>query len=232
MDQRDTAIFMAMPLHSNEEVIAWFDILQTAYAGAPNADATGEFSDAVRQAAGWCDAGAVEAFLRTLESSGEGLAPIARMVADPPNLPDDYWTLYHQWHGGDQTAAAATGDAVEDPFGWLTADQASQFQQAWGNGWRDHLGSQLDYRWGAGWADHPAEHRQHWLGELLDELLAPAPSEAGEEDDDEQDLDALAERMVAETLAGLEDDIEPLSPEEVAEAVAIVRAKLQEEMTP
>jgi hypothetical protein len=50
----------------------------------------------------------------------------------------------------------------------------------------------------------------------------PAPS-GGE------DLDVLAERMVAETLADLEEEVEPLTEEERAEAVAIVRRDLEKE---
>jgi hypothetical protein len=44
-----------------------------------------------------------------------------------------------------------------------------------------------------------------------------------------EDLDALAERLVSETLADLAGDIEPLSEQERAEAVAILRRELEQE---
>lgn len=46
--------------------------------------------------------------------------------------------------------------------------------------------------------------------------------------DDEAELTAFAERMVAETIAELGEDFEPLSAEELAEAVAMVRQNLRE----
>jgi hypothetical protein len=51
----------------------------------------------------------------------------------------------------------------------------------------------------------------------------PAPGDKGE------DLDVLAERLVAETLADLEEEVEPLTEEERAEAVAILRRDLEKE---
>lgn len=229
VDQNDAAIFMAMPLRTDDEVVAWFDLLHTAHAGLSDPDSPDEFAGAVRAAATWCDP---EPFLDALAGAGEGLAPIARLAADPPRLPDDYWVLYHQWY------PEATDDAAEEePFSWVTAEQASRLQQAWGNDWRDHLGPQLDYRWGAGWEDHPVDHRQHWLNDVLDELLAPAAPTADPQPaadgraDGAEDLDAVARQMVEETLAELEDEIEPMSAEEIADAVAIVRRELEEEMT-
>jgi len=44
-----------------------------------------------------------------------------------------------------------------------------------------------------------------------------------------QDLDALAQRLVAETLADLEEEIEPLTDDERAEAIATVRRELEKE---
>src|SRR5262245_26402163 len=142
VDESDAPIFMAMPLRTDDEVLAWFDILYTAHAGLSDPAAVDEFAAAVREAATWCDP---EAFLDALAGAGAGLAPIDRMVASPPNLPDDYWVLYHQWYPEEDT----------DPFSWLTAEQASRLRQAWGDDWRDHLGPQLDHRWGAGWQEHP-----------------------------------------------------------------------------
>lgn len=213
MDHRDAAIFMAMPLRTNEEVLAWFDLLHRTYAGLSDANAADEFAAAVRQAATWCEP---EAFLHALAGAGEGLAPIARVVADPPRLPDDYWVLYHQWY---------PEPAGAQPFDWLTTEQAGRLQQAWGEHWRDYLGPQLDHRWGAGWEAHPVEHRQHWLNGLLDELLAPAQAEPAHGHDN---LDARARQMVADTLAELADEIEPMSAADIAAAVAGVRRNLEE----
>lgn len=47
--------------------------------------------------------------------------------------------------------------------------------------------------------------------------------------DDDADLDVLAERLVAETLADLEEEIEPLTDDERAEAIAEVRRELEKE---
>jgi len=206
-----------MPLETDEHVLAWFELLDTAHTGLTDPEAADEFAAAVRESASWCDPAAVEEFLRVLTDTGEGLAPVARVVAERSELPGAYWALYGE--------PAAETEADGDRFGWLSTDQSETLRQAWGEGWRDHLGPQLDHRWGEGWEAHPAEHRQLWLTDVLTELLNPAEPTAA----DEVDLDQLAEQAVAETLAEL-TDAEPMSAEELAEAVAIVRRNLQEAM--
>jgi hypothetical protein len=52
---------------------------------------------------------------------------------------------------------------------------------------------------------------------------------APDDDGDDEDLDALAARLVAETLAELEEEIEPLTDDERAEAIATVRRELEKE---
>lgn len=229
---------MAMPLETDEQVLAWFELLDTAHTGLTEPAAVDEFAAAVRESATWCDPAAVDEFLRVLTGTGEGLDPVTRLVAERSELPGAYWALYHQWYG-EPDAETGTGEDG-DRFGWLSTDQSEALRQAWGEDWREHLGPQLDYRWGEGWEAHPAEHRRHWLTDVLTELLTPAEPEpwAAAEDTPaadqvdaagEVDLDQLAEQAVAETLAGM-PDVEPMSAEELAEAVAIVRRNLREAM--
>lgn len=234
-----------MPMETDEQVLAWFELLDTAHTGLTDPAAVDEFAAAVRESASWCDPAAVERFLRVLTDTGEGLAPVARIVAERSELPGAYWALYHQWYG--EPAPETETEADGDRFGWLSTEQSEALRQAWGEDWRDHLGPQLDHRWGEGWEAHPIEHRQHWLTDVLTELLTPAesPAESPAEPTTaehaptagkapaagEVDLDQLAEQAVAETLAEL-TDVEPMSAEELAEAVAIVRHNLQEAMNP
>lgn len=240
-----------MPLETDEHVLAWFELLDTAHSGLTDPAAVDEFAAAVRESASWCDPAAVEEFLRVLADTGESLDPVARVVAERSELPGAYWALYHQRYGDPAAETAAETEADGDRFGWLSTDQSEELRQAWGGAWRDHLGPQLDHRWGDGWEAHPAEHRQHWLIDVLTELLTPAeptteptmepaaPEQVATAEHaptadkapaaDEVDLDQLAEQAVADTLAEL-TDIEPMSAEELAEAVAIVRHNLQEAM--
>jgi hypothetical protein len=220
-----------MPLETDEQVLAWFELLDTAHTQLTDPAAIDEFAAAVRESACWFDHNAVEEFLRVLTDTGEGMDPVARILSARSELPAAYWSLHHQRYGEPETAG--------DRFDWLSADQSETLRQTWGEDWRDHLDLQLDHRWGEGWEAHPAEHRQHWLTDVLTELLTPAeppmePDPTPPTDrapaTDEVDLDQLAEQAVAETLAEL-TDVEPMSAEELAEAVAIVRRNLQEEMS-
>lgn len=92
---------------------------------------------------------------------------------------------------------------------------------------RERAGSWHRFHDGAGqWLryDEPSTtwlHQGRWLRH--DEITAPATR--AEVRADETNLDALAARLVAETLAELHD-AEPLSAEELAEAVAMVRHEL------
>jgi hypothetical protein len=52
---------------------------------------------------------------------------------------------------------------------------------------------------------------------------------AADDGGDDEDLDALAERLVEETLADLEEEIQPLTDDERAEAIAEVRRELAKE---
>jgi hypothetical protein len=249
MDPRDAEFVLAMPLETDEHVLAWFELLDTAHSGLTDPAAVDEFAAAVRESASWCDPAAVEGFLRVLSATGEGLDPVARVVAERSELPGAYWALYHQWYSEPAAETGTEAETDRDRFGWLSTDQSEALRQAWGEDWRDHLGPQLDHRWGEGWQAHPAEHRQHWLTDVLTELLTPAEPAAAPEQvasepvataehaftadkassAGEVDLDQLAAQAVAETLAEL-TDVEPMSAEDLAEAVAIVRHNLQEAM--
>lgn len=73
-------------------------------------------------------------------------------------------------------------------------------------------------------------HEGAWVA--YDQVGAPQPDQpaaADEQADDGEDLAALAERLVAETLADLDEDTEPLTDDERAEAVAAVRRELEKE---
>lgn len=145
--------------------------------------------------------------------------------------PSKTWLYQGEWRAYDAVAGKTVAPA--DEFAWVPTDQAGRMQRAHGDGWRAWLGPVLVSRWGAEWAKHPVEHRQYWLTGLLDELLAtqPAPTTgtAKAEPSQEIDLNALAEEMVAESIAEIEG-AETLSSEERAAMVAAVRQNLAEAM--
>lgn len=212
---------MMTPLSTNEEVIYWFQLVQQAFeAGQQDTDTT-QFAARVRAAGAPFD---VEEFLRALETLGDGIRPVARMLEYMPQVPTVYWELYWQRHPQADTAA------TDDRFGWLTESQRTRLTTAWGAQWRFYLGEQLDYRWGHGWETHPAEHKWQWLDDLLVELLAPVPDATHGAGDDEADFEAVVAELVEQAVARM-PGAELLSQEELIQVTAQVRQKLREEMS-
>jgi len=62
-----------------------------------------------------------------------------------------------------------------------------------------------------------------------DTTALPAAADEQGDDGEDEDLAALAERLVAETLADVDEDTEPLTDDERAEAVATVLRELEKE---
>lgn len=124
----------------------------------------------------------------------------------------------------------------EGSFDWVTGDQGGRLATAWGSDWQTHLDAQLTPRWGADWQSHPAEHKQAWLTDLLPELLGAtetADSAAHSEisPDLAQEVSTLLDGLLTEELANVSEDSD-LSPEELTELFAELRADLLDTPTP
>ena len=84
--------------------------------------------------------------------------------------------------------------------------------------------------------DRPSQtwlHENAWVAYdqvgALDNAAPGGGPAAADDDGEDEDLAAMAERLVAETLAELDEDTEPLTDDERAEAVAEVLRELEKE---
>jgi len=120
----------------------------------------------------------------------------------------------------DETEPAADTDAPD-----LRQQHVDDETGRWRR-WSDEAGAFEYYHDGAGqWLPYDSPSAT-WLYEnewVAYEQVGATAAEADE------DLAALAEQLVADTLADLDDEIEPLTEEERAEAVAIVLRDLEKE---
>jgi hypothetical protein len=220
---------IAMTFDNDQDVLSWFALLEETHAeheAAGSPEWTVLRARITEAAAGIpFDAMSVEYFLDVVESGGQATT-VAELVALRDSLPDVYWTVYW-WRYGEDSAA----DATADPMGWVDGTTASSLAAAWGETWRESLAAQLEARWGAGWEQHPDDHKAHWLGDLLPELLGGTEQAAAEEltpEQYEQALRAMAVESVQEAIAEI-PDAEHLSPAAVEGMVQRVLAELRAE---
>lgn len=244
----DTAeLIVSMPLTSDDEVTHWFGVVQEAYDAGPDDSDTDRFVQQIRERAGSLDSSGLEQFVQILQYAGDGLHPVARMLAVSSYLPGVYWELYWQKYPADTDEATEAPAEDGDRFGWVTQEHQDRLATAWGPDWGRYLGEQLDHHWGPGWEANPADHKQHWLEGLIDELLAPreqaeptaeetaegTAEETAEgtaaEEHEEVDLDQLVEMLVADAMARI-DGADQLSEEDMEEVRAAVRNNVLEEI--
>ena len=236
----DTAeLIVSMPLTSDDDVTHWFGLVREAYEAGPEDTDTERFVQQLRDTAGAFDSTGLEQFVQALQYAGNGLEPVARVLEVSPQLPGVYWELYWQRYPAetgteDGAAPAESGDR----FDWVPAEHQARLAAAWGPDWTTYLTEQVDYRWGEGWEANPAEHKQYWLSDLVEELLnppsdaEPAPEEVAEpatDDYEEVDVDQLVEALVADAVTRI-DGADELSGEDMAEVRATIRANVLEEI--
>ena len=231
----DTAeLIVSMPLNSDDEVTHWFGLVRDAYEAGPEDTDTERFVQHLRETAGSFDSTGLEQFVQVLQYAGNGLQPVARVLEASSRLPGLYWELYWQRHPAEtetEDGAAAPAESG-DRFDWVPAEHRDRLAAAWGPEWTTYLAEQVDYRWGGGWEANPAEHKQYWLSDLIEELLTPPEETAhGNADDyEEVDVDQLVEALVADAIVKI-DGAEELSEEDMAEVRAAIRANVLEEIT-
>jgi hypothetical protein len=235
----DTAeLIVSMPLTSDDEVTYWFGLVQEAYDAGPDDPDTERFVQQLRETGGSLDSSGLEQFVQILQYGGDGLRPVARMLELSPLLPGVYWELYWQKYPADSEEAAEAPAEDGDRFGWVTQPHQERLAAAWGPEWATYLGEQLDYRWGAGWEANPADHKQHWMEDLINELLAQpadtatedaAAGEAAAEGYEEVDADQLVEMLVADAMAQI-DGADQLTAEDLEEVRTAVRNNVMEEI--
>lgn len=221
LDERVEALMSAVRLDSEQALRSW----RTALAQAGPADRTvDEFATALRGAPGDVSSESVEQFVRTLESFGDGIAPVTDLVATLERQPDLYWQLYHQLYSEQPGAEPAAADR----FGWLSQGQVERLRSGWGDQWREYLGQQLDYRWGADWeATYATEGSQGYLDALIEEWLPSqpgAPAQASIDQLSPEDTTRLIDAAIADAVKNI-PGADELTEEELAEVAAAVRAQ-------
>ena len=244
----DTAeLIVSMPLTSDDEVVHWFGLVRDAYEAGPEDTDTERFVQHLRETAGALDSTGLEQFVQVLQYAGNGLEPVARVLEVSSQLPGVYWELYWQRYPAEPAAEDGAAPAESaDRFDWVPAEHQARLAAAWGPEWATYLAEQVDHRWGEGWEANPAEHKQYWLSDLVEELLnpqadaepaaepvaEPAAGTAAEpvaDDYEEVDVDELVEALVADSVAKI-DGADELSEEDLAEVRATIRATVMEEI--
>jgi hypothetical protein len=225
LDERVEAFMSAVRLDSEQALESW----RTALAQACPADrpdlTVDELATALRGAAGGVPSEQVEQFVQTLESFGDGIAPVTDLLATLERQPDLYWQLYHELYPEQQGARTA----ATDRFGWLSQTQVERLTTGWGDQWREYLGQQLDYRWSAGWeATYATEGSQGYLDALIEEWLPSHPDAPAQQASIDQLSPEDATRLIDEAIADAVKNIpgaDELTEEELAEVAAAVRAQ-------
>jgi hypothetical protein len=180
LDVETADLLMALQFTSGDDVAHWFELVGRVYEERPDADVA-DFGARLTSEADANDSDTVENFVQVLVRAGDGLAPVARLLAVQQELPDLYREL-----GSRRSAAElhsdyyanqqyAQGGEPAGRFDWVPEPQRGELIAAWGEDWEDRLAEQLDARWPTAWQSFADDYKRTWFSATIPELIPPPP---------------------------------------------------------